>query len=67
MIHGFLGAHGAFLVTRLISRFISIDPPGGGFSGGGGLDENLWYRISKIPIKSSTPKSRAASHLLIFY
>jgi len=42
MEHGFLGAHGAFLVTGLISRFTSIDPPGSGFSGGGGLDENLW-------------------------
>jgi hypothetical protein len=42
MIHGFLGAQGAFLVTRLISRFISSDPPGGGFLGGEGLDENLW-------------------------
>jgi hypothetical protein len=40
MKHGFLGAHGVFLVTRLIPRFISIDPPGGGFSGG--VDENLW-------------------------
>ena len=28
MEHGFLGAHGAFLVTSLISLFIIIDPPG---------------------------------------
>jgi len=30
--HGLLGAHGAFLVTRLIFRFINIDPPGGGIN-----------------------------------
>jgi len=28
MIHSFLDAHGAFLVTSLISLFIIIDPPG---------------------------------------
>jgi multiple antibiotic resistance protein len=28
MEHNFLGAHGAFLVTSLISLFIIIDPPG---------------------------------------
>jgi len=32
MKHGFLGAHEPFLVTRLIFRFISIDPPGGGIN-----------------------------------
>lgn len=28
MDHGFLGPHGAFLITSLISLFIIIDPPG---------------------------------------
>jgi hypothetical protein len=30
--YGFLGAHGAFLVTGLISGFISFDPPGNIFA-----------------------------------
>jgi len=34
MAPDFPGAHGAFLVTGLISRFVIIDPPGSRFYGG---------------------------------
>ncbi len=68
MAPDFPGAHGPFLVTGLISRFVGTDPPGSGFTVAG-----VWMKIfvkdcvRRIFRKNSTPKFRAANHLFIFY